>query len=302
MLGSDILKKTALILLLCPLFLNDLFALTKPENVHKNHTLTIFIHGSILKLPILYNAKKHSPDGLAHFDEIHDKHGYKRVLRYLNEVDPQKFPKENLYMFAWCGSLKSRNREPQGTRLYNELMNVINNYKKKYNVTPKVRMITHSNGGSIALYTGKEAKRQNNKSYKVEELVMLACPVQYITYRLIPQRAFRKIFSIYSMSDWVQTMAPQSYHSNVNPAGCTKCLTPLFSGRCFPTYPNLIQAKIRLNNRGISHSAFLRHKFMKKLPEIINILNKEWEKPYLPINDKQCGVVLQIDSPRDKCN
>ena len=266
-----------------------------PELRRKARTVTIFIHGSILKLPILWRASKGCPLGLKQYSEICDECNYKKVLRHLNEVDPNNYKTEDNYMFGWSGSLRGCQGEYASKELYDQIHELFENYKKKYGYIPNLRIITHSNGSRIALYLGKIAKQLNNKQFRVQELIMLACPVQYVTGKLIPQRAFRKIYSIYSLSDWVQIIAPQRYKKFKSKKNCKRCLSPFFSSRCFMDYPNLLQAKVRVNGHGISHSGFLRHKFIRKLPEVIDILDQQWgkDKPNCKTSG-QCGVLVKV--------
>ncbi len=267
-------------------------ATSVPAAKRKARTITIFVHGSILKLPILWRAKKGCVNGLVQYSDICDECGYKKVLKHLNEVDPNNYRAEDNYMFGWSGSLRSGRGEEASIQLYDQLAGLVEEYKNKYGYIPNIRIITHSNGARIALYLGKTAKRRNNKNFRVQEVIMLACPVQHITSKLIPQRCFRKIYSLYSLSDWVQIIAPQSY-KKFKKKECKKCLSPFFSSRFFPDYPNLIQAKIRVNNRGISHSGFLRHKFIRKLPQVINELDNLWDNPTPSCEkNKPCSVIM----------
>ena len=99
------------------------------------------------------------------------------IAKILNANDPEDFPLENLYFFGWSGKLSSHARKLAARLLYKDLIILIQQHKQQYDTTPRIRMITHSHGGNVALYLAK-IKKEFITQITIEQLILLACPVQ----------------------------------------------------------------------------------------------------------------------------
>ena len=131
-------------------------------------------------------------------------------------------------------------------------------------------MITHSHGGNVALHL---AELNNNKSnLKIDELILLACPVQKRTCHLIADNMFTKAYSFYSNIDMIQVLDPQGLQKLWSRKEKRKPGTPLFSKRKFEKHKNLRQVKVMLNGKSIRHIDFILEKFLKQLPKMLNDL------------------------------
>jgi len=138
-------------------------------------------------------------------------------------------------------------------------------------------MITHSHGGNVALYMAK-IKKEFTTPITIDELILLACPVQQKTVNLIKDDLFKQIYSLYSKADLIQVLDPQGIYAIKSKLQGKKSInkrkTPLFSKRRFPVQDNLKQAKIRINGRAISHLDFILKTFLRHLSEILAELRK----------------------------
>lgn len=191
----------------------------------------------------------------------------------LSTQDPYRFPFETFYLFGWSGKLRAAAREDAALHLYRNINNLVSAYKKRYHQKPVIRILTHSHGGTVALNL---AKVQSSPEFTVKELVLLACPVQKNTRDYIDDPLFEHVYALCSSLDMVQLLAPQII-SNIYRTRKghirSKVEWPLFSARCFPGSPKLIQLKIKMNGRAIFHHEFNSKPFIRVLPRILTTMN-----------------------------
>jgi hypothetical protein len=223
----------------------------------KRPIMTIWIHGTT-KNSILGLIKKDGPKGLFKMGEIEDSVKSKKVAACLSEKAQEEFPAESFYLFRWSGKLSYKNREHEAERLYQALEQEVKLYQERYGATPFIKIITHSHGGNVALNLAKV--RAADVNFCIDELVLLACPVQKTTAHLVKDSFFKKIYALYSTHDFVQVLAPQGLG---------------FSGRHFPEHTTLRQAKVKINGKSPNHFDFVNPKFIQHLPGIISYLSKQ---------------------------
>ena len=173
----------------------------------------------------------------------------------------------HFYLFGWSGKLSYQEREDTARILYNEIKALIAEYKKQYGTTPALRLITHSHGGNVALNLAK-IKEAGDTEFVIDELILLACPVQIKTAPLIKDKLFKKIYSLYSTRDLIQILDPQEVYNNLK-----EKRFPLFSQRRFPDQANLRQIIVKRKKRAISHVEFMLEKFLTTLPTILDELD-----------------------------
>ncbi|GEM_PF-7061823 len=240
---------------------------TQEKKSNDRPIITVWIHGTSTN--VLRFIKKDGPKGLLKMEAVEESVKSKRVATALIEHDAQKFPEKSFYLYRWSGKLSFREREAQGHKLYQELSDEIKQYREKYGVEPYVRIITHSHGGNVALNLARA--HTGNGPCKVDELILLACPVQATTSHLVTSPLFKKVYVLYSASDVVQVAAPQGIG---------------FSSRRFPVTPNVVQAKVKINGKSPSHFDFVTPGFMRHLAGILTHLEHQ----------KYAGARLKINS------
>lgn len=110
---------------------------------------------------------------------------------------------ETYATFGWSGILSQKARKKSGFELYHALID----YQKKQQLNGKkearIRLITHSHGGNVALWLAK-AEEVFKKGLQVETLVMLGAPIQIETAEYIKSPLFTNIYLLYSIGDSVQ--------------------------------------------------------------------------------------------------
>jgi len=226
--------------------------------------VTVWVHGTS-RNPLI--KKWHtSPRGVTNFEEIPDDYTLKAIAIELDAHDKARFPKSAFYTFGWSGELSFKSRELAGRDLDLALRNISAIHQMRYGHKPRLRLITHSHGCNVALNASDEMVLGEH-TIAIDELVMLACPVQYATASKLKSRAFKHIFGLFSTMDLTQVMDPQGLNlEGVESGG------KLFSERRFLPQPNLIQAQIRWQGFGLSHVGFVRERFAKALPAILTEL------------------------------
>jgi hypothetical protein len=232
--------------------------------------ITVWIHGT--KVPLVKHIC-HSfffvPEGLVVVSKIDPKLRVYCIAKMLSEADQMMFPWESFYCFGWSGKLSFKVRCQAATMLYKQLVELVAHYENRYGCRPYVRLIAHSHGGNVAL---SMAHSRNASGLVVDELILLACPVQKATSSLITSSIFKQIITIYSCADIIQVMDPQRlWYAQAISHDADTCLAkiPFFSERIFPESSNIIQVQVSWAKNGLSHIDFLRKKFVKKLPSLL---------------------------------
>lgn len=232
-------------------------------------TITVWIHGTKLFPRQVLKNLFHAPKGLIPAQEFDRKYHLRMIAETLAESNPERYPIEHIYLFGWSGALDFNERIKAARDLQRVLKKLIQQYEEKHGVRPRIRLITHSHGGNVALNLARVNDKQN--PIVIDELILLACPVQQNTEHFVADHMFKEVFVLYASLDLLQVIDPQGlYKENQN--------WPLFSQRRFPPQKNVIQVKIKLNGRALFHSDFIRLQFINLLPAIIDKLRLWHEK------------------------
>jgi hypothetical protein len=249
-----------------------------PQQVKHTHPpLTIWIHGTRLRYNSVYHEIFEGKPCLIKADRLGDSslslYATTRTLAFHN---PERFPLESFYIFGWSGKLSSHEHIVAAHALHQEIIRVIAEYEQKYGIKPPIiRIIAHSHGGNIALHMARIVKES---TLCIDELILLAVPVQEQTMEEIKNPIFKQIFALYSTKDMIQIIAPQ-FKEIAGASGLLNKLYQLFpspSGRQFPPYKNLQQAAIVLDNHVITHKEFNRPIFLRLFPAILDVLH-QWQ-------------------------
>jgi PGAP1-like protein. len=222
--------------------------------------ITVWIHGTkLVPLQILHRIF-HSPDGLVPASSFDKQYHLRSIADTLSATDNAQYSSEYMFLFGWSGALAFEERAKAAKELHTQLKPVIKSYEQKYGKRPKIRIITHSHGGNVALNL---AKINDASDFDIDELILLACPVQESTAELIKNPKFKEVFVLYSSFDLMQIIDPQGLYSHDDDR-------PLLSQRRFPMQSNITQVKMKLNGCALLHSDFIRVRFVAMLPEIID--------------------------------
>lgn len=230
----------------------------------KENLVTIFIHGTLppktlLALPRV-GAFFKCPPGLTNSTQLNPTYLAGSI---------QQLEGDTVYTFGWSGNLSAQARKKAAA----DLAAIICSLKDPSNL---IRLVTHSHGGNVALYLAEQG-------CTIDELILLACPVQTSTAPYVHDPCFKKVYSLHSHSDIMQVLDPQGLPALFNTlkkhgieftlAHLTK-LGPLFSSRHFTPERKLKQMKVTHPNRPFLHIEFVLPSFIKKLPQLLATMDK----------------------------
>ncbi len=225
-------------------------------------TITIWVHGTMPNLIVPKFAKKsffHLDHGLVPIASYNDKDQLYKIAKALTKSCSKQFDIDHYYTFGWSGKLCFTERKKAAQELYQNIVFLQESYKTTYGDLPYIRIITHSHGGNVVLNLAKVKKQDD--SLTIDELILLACPVQEKTKHLIADDCFNKVYSFYSGGDTIQILDPQGLY----PKSKTK---KLFSDRTFDHHVKLRQSQVKINGRSLMHIEFLWTNFLKYLPAL----------------------------------
>jgi predicted esterase len=255
-------------------FMRKNLFISKPQSIKNIHltdsacnkpVITIWIHGTRLTFRPLFQKNRSHNHMLIKARSPQCDPRLETIANTLIYADPEQFQANNFYLFSWSGKLCFEEREAAAKQLHADLEALIQNYKIT-GLNPYIRVIGHSHGGNVALNL---AHHQN--SFQIDELILLACPVQEKTKSLIKDPLFKFIYALYSALDIIQILDPQGIYKHKNRADT------LFSNRQFAHQPNLAQMKVKIDRRAITHCEFAQSSFLQLLPEILKNINL-WHK------------------------
>jgi hypothetical protein len=246
--------------------------------------LTVFIHGTRIFPKFTLQEAYYSPSGMVNVLDL-DK-SFKNVHRMadlLSQADPKRFSRKKFYAFGWSGDLSIEARKSAAYDLYAALQELIETHERMFGVRPGIRLITHSHGGNVALNLA--AVKDPLHPLIIDELILLACPVQEATKHLINDRMFIKRYALCSKADLLQRIDPQGL--------CEDRACSFFSERYFTNYPRVVQAKIRRHGRNLFHLEFILCSFIRHLPEVLDIMDS-WYAEIMDTDEQSQGWEIPV--------
>lgn len=231
-----------------------------------NSMITVFIHGTRIFPKFYAQELFYSPDGLKHISQIEKASHMHTIAHALAKADPARFSVQSFYTFGWNGNLDFNERKKAAHDVYKALKAFSDSYVAKFGKSPRLCIITHSHGGNVALNLAAAVQDAHDKLFHVDELVLLACPVQKETKNYVTDSIFGRVYSLCSCNDVLQVIDPQGLYKD-------KEQTPVFSERYFEVNPHVLQSKIKHRGRYILHIEFLKKYFYTQLPAIMNSMD-----------------------------
>lgn len=250
--------------------------------------ITVWVHGTKLISRPFFQKLLFVPQGLTKAVDLDPCYYHRTMAETLAQHDPARFPLEHFYFFGWSGALNFKARETAAQDFYTSLSQLVDEYKKNYETNPVLRIITHSHGGNVAL----NMKCFNDKNLFIDELILLACPVQQQTSGYTQDPMFKKIYSLFSTLDSIQILDPQGLYR----ATFGRFRQPILSERTFEHAPHILQAKLKINGHGVLHVGFLMTSFLRLLPHILKKLDTYHAQ--MPQDQSRTPLLLSIKKRR----
>lgn len=233
--------------------------------------ITVYVHGTQTStgLKLLNKFCKHviyGQPGIHHISELPKNALFWQDVEMLHNKSGGRFDREHFYTFGWSGKLSFKVREQEGLCLYQELQALVKAYREKYGYCPKLRIMTFSHGGNVALNMVRHLPFFAGEQIYLE-LLLIACPVQKITEPFIQHPAINHIYTIASSRDLLQVVDWYKYKNK-----------RYFPDRFFHvTQQNCTQIKVNINDRGLGHLDLLRS-FMYHLPSVLDMADNASRK------------------------
>lgn len=257
-------------------------------------TITVWVHGTRLTT---HPTKSYiySKPGLHPVTILESHYHLRQLADAVCQADPIDYPLTNFYIFGWSGRLDETIRRQAAKKLYADLQQLVAAYTKNLGMMPRVRLITHSHGGNVALHI-PECKDDFEGAITIDELILLACPVQEKTMHAIHDPMFKKIYALYSSMDMLQILAPQFFYREKS-TNKTTPRVPFFSSRRFPADPKLAQIKVKVNGHSVFHTYFTTTLFTGIIPTILAELDTwQLEKQQYPYEKEDTRRLLSIST------
>jgi hypothetical protein len=254
--------------------------------VENRPIITIFIHGTHRTAHVLgyipgVGQYVYHKNGLYKIDECTPNYCYRSIAEGISYNASSLFPRDNFYIFSWSGILSHSARVAAAYELHRDLNSLIKIYGKDC----RINLITHSHGGNVALNL---AQVKGNRHYSIENLILLAVPVQHFTKHHVEDEIFKNVFSLYSKWDLFQIGDPQGWGKDrervrnlFTREGQKKVELceeiPYFSQRKFSS-KKVKHAEVRhamwCGNRPIGHIEFLLPHFTQHIAIILEQVTK----------------------------
>lgn len=239
--------------------------------------ITVWVHGTKLFGEKINPYFFYSKPGMHPAKSFESKYRASAIATILSSAAPDLFPLDNFYFFGWDGKLSFESRQKAGKKLYKALKKIKTEYCATYNIEPKIRVITHSHGGNVALNASLFYQEQD--SLIINELILLACPVQAKTKAYIEHPLFEKVYSLFCPLDLIQVLDPQKLHYLYLMGDPLGNQSSFFSEQLFDHHAKLTQIKIIFNTQqttlnmirylGLAHLEFLLDPFITQLPKLL---------------------------------
>jgi len=233
------------------------------------YPITIWIHGTRLLPRGMFEKFFYSDPGLHHYTFVEPKYKLYAIADAIISSHPDYFMAEGFHLFGWSGKLSFIARREAAETLYEDLKKIRAEYKKRFGKEPAIRIITHSHGGNVALNLAA-VRDEDDVDFVIDELILLACPVQMKTAEYSSDHLFKKVYTFYSTYDVIQVIDPQGLYGR-----CSH--VPTFSRRCFETADNVEHIEVQISRACCSHLDFIRQRFLSNIGNIMREI-KQWER------------------------
>jgi hypothetical protein len=229
-----------------------------------------------------------------------------KLVKKISDTAPKTFPFNTFYVFGWIGNISPADRIKTAKKLSAALKKCIKQHTQN-GQQPFLRIIAHSHGGNVVLNMARI--KNDDPGFIIDELVLLACPVQQETAPYIHDPLFKTIYSLHSHGDLIQVLDPQGWPSlkrslkkifSTNSGDAFKEIInhfqtqPFFSERHFKPCQNLTQASVTYDGKTLPHIEFMMPSFTGKLPRILRIL-KKWKAGKIILPADENDVLVNID-------
>ncbi len=189
-----------------PLYLNisDVFKIVH-DNVERSvyEKTTMFLRED----PYFFQVQPQQGMGLKKaFNGINfDSHNGAHLFGLMFDIISKKvgLPTTDIYSFGWTGLLSINARRAAAKKLYKEIEALVDKARLDGD-TPHIRLIAYSHGGGAALHLVEEFHARGKQTFVIDELILVATPIQPNTVRCAASPLFKRVYLFYSIGDNIQ--------------------------------------------------------------------------------------------------
>jgi len=255
-------KKISLIIMLVCLNL-QLMPVGQPT---QDHSITVFVHGTYLMRKLFqyshYRPLTYCPQGLSLAKDLPKYYHFHRMARGCVNCDSKSYNMDQFYVFGWKSEhVNDHTRNKAAKDLVDQLYDVVFDYYNEYGIVPKVRVLGFSHGGNVVLNMANHLPHYPDIEI---EAWLFGTPIQLVNQNHIYSYCFRKIYSVYSKTDWIQVVDPQ---------GIKNRHADFWSNRTFDENAPCIQVDFLVNGQCISHDYY--NQLFQLFPKIKNAIDAQ---------------------------
>lgn len=237
------------------LFLCIEIAIFPDHTTTKDHSITIFVHGTYLMRKFFQYSPcrhlMHCPQGLTLAKNLPAHYHFHKMAHGCVACDEKLYSVDQFYVFGWESEhVNDATRNKAAKILVEQIYEVTVDYYVRHDVIPKIRLIGYSHGGNVILHTANYFPLYADMHDVDIEAWLFGTPVQVISHDLVNSACFKKIYSIYSKKDIIQKIDPQGLINR----NLTR--NHFWSSRTFCKYSRCVQVDFTVNNQAISHAYY----------------------------------------------
>lgn len=139
-------------------------------------------------------------------DDLQPGHATAAIATLYDYVSRMHHPYDDnhYYTFGWSALLSHSERYNDAEKFLFSLLEEIKTFRDQ-GINPKIRLIGYSHGGNVCLNLAPAYNNNNPKEpLSIDELILVAVPLQTETDHLVNDPIFKKIYNVFSDKDRVQ--------------------------------------------------------------------------------------------------
>lgn len=265
------MKIKILILLLIGVVETMFSTVSDKTSIKNPAVVTVYVHGTLFhlrnifaKIPVAAELT-YVPDGLTLVKTLSEKTLPHELALEFCKKDSKRFCLDDFYAFGWSGKLSFKERQKTGKLLAESLVDLSKKYEQKDGIKPILRVVTFSHGGNVALNMAPFLS-----SEVTIELILIGCPIQPDTESFALSNCFSKIYTIFSLKDFIQVVDPINVCKNIKRQVTKKTTSKKVLSSRFLSYDHdkIKQVCVLVNEKHIGHLQ-LFHLFNKHVPDVL---------------------------------
>ena len=176
--------------------------LDNPEHTQYAETVHVLRHN-----PVFYKSQSLQEMGLRRICRSERTLGSWLLSTIYDDIQQTYAPRPTVYYtFGWSGILSKTERYHAAIHLYQQLKEIYQ-YWQDHGYNPHFSLLGYSHGGTVAQYLPLFHANDHQPSFDtIDELILLATPIQRATDCYTTWSLFKTVYNIYSRTDYFQRL------------------------------------------------------------------------------------------------